>query len=138
MDHPSKLSFVAAWRGVLTHLLGWPEARVQRFVAGWSAPDYGMSDPTFYHHHPLEYVFRLLIPDQLGPPLGLGRVEVHNRFFNAVFPNANRPGFPPADYDWQAARERASLFLSQFGASLPVPEEVTSGEQCVLDLTSAT
>ena len=138
MDTYPDPSYPAVWHAVLTQMLGWSEERVRRFVQGWSAPEYGLHDPGFYHHHALEYVEHLLIPDGVGPASGRERVEFQHRFSVTVFPGANQPGSALASYDWVAARERAQSFLSQYGASLPTPDMVTAGEQRILDLLPAT
>ena len=138
MNPDPESGYPVIWRAMLTQMLGWSDERVGRFVQGWSIPEYGLRDPAFYHHHALEYVEHLLIPDGVGPALGLERLGFQRHFSTAVFPGSNQPGSPLVRYDWVAARERAQSFLAQHGASLPTPDMVTSGEQRILDFLPAT
>lgn len=130
---PQASEYVSVWRHVLGDWLHWPEQRIQRYIDLWdhelTAPEVSIDSQLFFHDTPIEYVSRLLQPPALrrryiGPEDD--PVEIDHKIEHAVNQDY---AYDSQHYDWDAARRRVEAVLAEYGASLPVPEDLAPYEQ---------
>ena len=99
-------AYVRTWELVLTHMLGWPAARIQEWVKRWEPELHDPDADLFYHEAPEYYVAALFIPADL---LDTGRFwTLEGQVMVAI-------GDVPIEggYDWDAAKARVAAVLAE-------------------------
>jgi hypothetical protein len=136
--------YVAVWRPILTGWLGWSGERFDSWVTSW---DYKIRNVKchrlwFYHEDELEYVLRLMVPDELAHRLEKQRTRRMNHDLNellyeeigpAITGRPNHPSWGTDAFDWEAAKDRVEAVLQRYEVSIPGPSEVTSYEKRILE-----
>ena len=146
MEAPNGLDqgYIDIWRPILTGWLGWSEDRFTAWTESW---DYAIRNVEaqrvwFYHEDELNYVLRLLVPDELAHRLVKQRTQrMYNDLAQLMYEElqtaiAGRPVYESwrtDAFDWEAAKRRVEIVLELYGASFPRPSEVSSYERRIME-----
>lgn len=132
--------YLPVWRAVLIGWLRWDSARFDAWLAGWH-DDMADDDSIFYHEDEWYYIFPLLVPDELGDRLANQRTKRmyndlahlwHEELDRAIRGVPHMPSVGTPEFDWDAAKCRASAVLKTYGYDLPSPDHVTKYETHIM------
>lgn len=133
--------YIPVWRRVLIGWLGWNSARFEAWLLGWK-DELTDESSIFYHEDEWYYIVPLLVPDELSDLLAKQHTKRmyndlaylwHEELDRAIrgVPHMGCVGTP--EFDWDAAKRRASTVLQTHGYDLPDPTHITQYEVSVLN-----
>jgi hypothetical protein len=124
-------AYIEVWQNVLATVLGWPQSRIDEFVARWQN-DLDDKDSLFYHEDPAYYVTYELLPKHvLEGILSVDkndwpthdRWEIFQRVQYVINDNLNwygaLAGEPVPEVDWLKVKGEIEGVLAEYGETLP-------------------
>jgi hypothetical protein len=122
---PIDNAYTDVWRGVLRHVLAWPDAQIASFVDRWQAVEDIEGPNSYTHDFPTKFVVPLCIPEDLRTLLRTRENHAFERFdmrLQDIVTHEFETTQRAADVDWTLIKADVVAALSEFGYELPTPE----------------
>jgi hypothetical protein len=108
--------YASAWKGVLSHLLHWEPAAIDRWLASRTAIlDYEST----YHETPVYDVIPHVRPRALRDALDVAELHKLDFLIQKAFLDCQCVWPGEEGYNWAIAREKINIILAEYGHSLP-------------------
>ncbi len=113
--------YVAVWRRVLRGWLSWAEPRIEQFIHRFRP----FAEPeTRMDRTPVWFLTHVLEPPSLHRRYqGKARIAIDFEIEVAIV-GEDSAAHLQSSFDWEAARERVKAVLTQYGESLPKPDDL--------------